>query len=87
MAETLTTESRSENPWWWRLLTGSWRIQMAFTLILWASLLNVGFGAVFFVCASLYWLCIWGTEARRRRMRAEGNTVLAGWYFDNSRIL
>ncbi|CDI97409.1 expressed conserved protein [Echinococcus multilocularis] len=72
-------------PWWWRLLSRSWRVQMAFTLLLWATLLNVGFGAVFFVCACLYWLYAWGTEAQRRNLRP--NTILAGWYYDNARII
>ncbi|KAL5108836.1 hypothetical protein TcWFU_004314 [Taenia crassiceps] len=62
-------------PWWWRLLSHSWRVQLAFTLLLWATLLNVGFGAVFFICACLYWLYAWGTEARRRALRP--NTIFA----------
>ncbi|VDO05942.1 unnamed protein product [Rodentolepis nana] len=75
----------STAPIWWRFISkASWRVQIAFTLLLWATLLNVGFGAAFFVFACIYWLYVWGTNPKTHA--PQPNTILAGWYYDNARV-
>nr|CDS28633.2 wd40 repeat [Hymenolepis microstoma] len=77
--------STSVAPTWWRFISkASWRVHVAFTLLLWATLLNVGFGAAFFVCACLYWLYVWGTDPHKRA--PQSNTILAGWYYENTQV-
>uniref|UniRef100_A0A0X3PWJ5 SAYSvFN domain-containing protein n=2 Tax=Schistocephalus solidus TaxID=70667 RepID=A0A0X3PWJ5_SCHSO len=71
----------AEVPTGWLKPVGTWRVQLAFTLLLWISLVHVGFGAIFFILACIYWLWAWGTEARRQTRPP--NTIQAGWYFDN----
>ncbi|BHF71144.1 hypothetical protein SprV_0401419900 [Sparganum proliferum] len=76
-----STDADVQVPPGWLKPINTWRVQLAFTLILWISLVHVGFGAIFFVLACIYWLWAWGTETRRRTRKP--NTIQAGWYFDN----
>ncbi|TGZ68897.1 hypothetical protein CRM22_004027 [Opisthorchis felineus] len=62
----------------------SCKFQFVVTFLLWISAIQVGFGAVWFVLATLYWIWVWGTNKAARSHVPGESVVSAGFHFDTS---
>ncbi|GAA53602.1 hypothetical protein CSKR_200775 [Clonorchis sinensis] len=62
----------------------SCKFQFVVTFSLWISAIQIGFGAVWFVLATLYWIWVWGTNKSTRSHVPGELVVSAGFYFDTS---
>ncbi|CAH8452341.1 unnamed protein product, partial [Dicrocoelium dendriticum] len=70
-------------PQFFRTLS-SWWFQLFVTLLLWIVAIRLEFGAVWFVFACLYWLCVKGTDKHRRPRNPDEQVISAGFFFDSS---
>ncbi|KER31099.1 hypothetical protein T265_02554 [Opisthorchis viverrini] len=62
----------------------SCKFQFIVTFLLWIAAVQIGFGAVWFVLAALYWIWVWGTNKSTRSHVPGESIVSAGFYFDTS---